>query len=1340
MNLHARSCRILAGLLGLCMAGPLLVGQGCPTGSDIPSTLQVVVKSPSFAQTVSAGQLVTVVYDAFGPAGTEVRAFYDFDGVVNTNDEVEFGSGLALGADRFTQLATTGLPAGALRIGITVDSGSNSITVYAGGVLTIVAGPSVSIVSPASSISVGPGVMVPLVFSTNQSSFDYRTFYDLDGVFNDDEITILEGRSTGSDVSSVFDTSGLSPKTYYVGVTITAASGSTDTTYAAGTVSVVTGAFVQVLAPTFGLVAEPGTPVQIIVAANDPSNSNATVRIFYDPDNSFANGNETNITTLSVVSSGASWDTTNQLPGMYYIGAELQNGMTPPLVSYSAGPVQIGTGGGGGTGVGRLMLTTPRVPTSLLQGKVYRVNWVTSLKPGEGTVTIFREPDHDDDGEPDGEDTREAIGNMGMDVGLQFVDFDTTGVLGKFFIGAILTPNPDLGDPETVYATGIIIIRLPLVWVGELDTEFNEAGLVVPQTGKFQGGVFRGHNFQDNLGSALLEADDYDGDGINEIVLAAQFGKPFIMAQQGRGAGEAYLLYGARTRFSGTYEVNTIGTSQLPGVVFPGIFPNPNPVNTTKGQAGNSIPYTVDGNPAPPYASEGLQSLALIPDQDGDGIGELVFSFPWCNSYSLLYQSADGFHPAPLGAQGWLENNGHFLRGGVVVVSSMNPILQNRTATSRNFDRVIQLHEVGQMFGGDMNDWEIPLPTTQDNCPKDNTDGKPDTVIFPCDGFWQNTTSFGFTGGGVSGYTFHIDPPRLADTMLAIKGGSPQDRLIISMNGGEWCSNPWNTVLLSQIDPPPGPADIDFKGTRWATEDEPCTVETGVSTPPHGQWPPGGLMYTLGTGFYATGTTCESRTYLPPSGPIGARILGQTTTQLFSTPLPTTANRFGQSMAVSGNFLLIGAPRRTVMDEDVPILPSNSRSDCGEIYMLNMTQFWRVRISTPAPDPNDPPVVTTTGDKYIPAPHNYIIEDVGYVHLEGAATDCLTTHTAPESGVSRFEMGHPLHVVGAAPGDRVGEVTSLYDINNDGIDDFAIGGAGTNGTRGAVYIIYRRQPEVEGDYLLERLQLDPNDLNRLNGLMILGQPNEVLGTAIGGGGAVNDDYNDDGYADLLIGSPNSSPASRFGAGRVFVLFGGRNLINGSGGVTIDELYATGEGMLLLGANPGEAAGTRITNAGDVNGDGVADILIAAPEGSPHYDSDGDGIADTIGLDLDGNNLADDLDNDGVADDLTHAGLVYVVFGGSHLTGTIGLELIGTKHLPGFIIVGRNGGDRLGGGTTQNDRLSRGVSSAGDLDGDGRDDLLISSILADPEDRHTFGGGVFSKTNAGEVYLIYGVTP
>jgi len=95
-----------------------------------------------------------------------------------------------------------------------------------------------------------------------------------------------------------------------------------------------------------------------------------------------------------------------------------------------------------------------------------------------------------------------------------------------------------------------------------------------------------------------------------------------------------------------------------------------------------------------------------------------------------------------------------------------------------------------------------------------------------------------------------------------------------------------------------------------------------------------------------------------------------------------------------------------------------------------------------------------------------------------------------------------------------------------------------------------------------------------------------------------------------------------------------------------------------------------------------------------------------------------------------AGIVYLVFGGRHLTGTISLGQIGTGNLPGVVFIGREADDHMGGGTTQGGLLARGITGAGDVDGDGRADIMIGSILASPE----------GKTHAGEVYLVYGLTP
>lgn len=1300
MTVTTRSRQGLVWAAGWAVALPLIVGQGCPMpGGSTTGSPAVVVRSPSLNQTLSVGELVTVVYDVTGGSGMTVSAFYDRDGVANSGDESVFNTNLASGENRFVQLATAQMATGALRVGITATNSQGSVTAYAPGQITLVAGPRVSFTSPGGPVRVGAGFAVPIQFSAGVLNFSYRTFYDQDGILDGDEVTIAQQTVTNSaTASSEFNTTGLEPGSYFLGATVTTPAGGTASGYATGTVSIVTGTFVQLLGPTVGLIAEPGAFVQIIVAASDPATPSATVRIFYDGDSTFGNGNEITITTIPVTGSGTTWDTSDVSPGSYYIGAELQNGLTPPQVSYSAGPVQLGEAGegpGGGVPGGNLLtVTTPRVDTTILVGNPYRINWVTSLKSGEGTITLFRESDADNDGQADGAETRQVIGAPGIDASTQFLDFDTTGAVGTFFIGATLTPNT--GPQLTAYATGRLTIRPRIFWVGDLRTKKDASGLIVAQSGPFQGAVFEGVNPYDNLGSAMLVADDYDGDRRNEIVIAAQYAKPWNFSFDGRGPGEAYMLYGSAQRYSGQFKVNRVGAfnlpggaPDLPGTIFTGIVPNPwqGDANTFQAKAGNSIPYAVDGQVAGPFSTEGLRSMTLIPDQDGDGKREIVFGFPYCNSYSLENQAIDGMLPDPIVCIGRLENNGHFLRGGLVTVSSQNPLLNSRAARSRHLDRVIQLHQVGQVFSPMCTPGVPNFPVHIDAC---EDIGGEETVIFPCDGFTQSTSGL-------------MGPPRLADPLRAF--GS----LISPDLGAHGCLYGGSSfgLLMSQIDPPASPATLLDFGGQVSPGEEACDPV----------WPQFGTIALIGTGFYSSQLACGGD-LAEPREPFGYRLLGQVSSQPFAAT-PTVANRFGSSVSTSGDFLLVGAPRRTATRTYVPLLPSASREEAGEIYMISMQRPGGIANEHPYALPG------TTPSPSIPHPHTWIVEDIGYNRYDAGCDAIL-----PFLNSARFELSNPFRVVGAAPGDNIGEVVGTRDINADGVEDFVVGGAGTQSGRGAVYVIYRRQPEVEGDYLLERLQYGLNHPDRLNGLMIIGEPGENLGTSLGGGGALADDFNDDGFSDFLIGSPNSSPAAGFRAGQVFVLFGGKNLLNPAGGSTIAQLRASGDGMLITGAYAGEMAGTTVANAGDVNADGVPDILIAAPEGSPRFDLDDDGFADTIGLDFNGDKVPDDLDGNGAPDDMTNAGLVYIVYGGTHLTGTISLSQIGTADLPGMVIVGRKGGDRMGGGLTRGGLLSRGVSPAGDLDGDNRADLLISSIQADPDDLE----------DAGEVYLIYGFTP
>lgn len=1378
MKRDSRSRLGLVLIAGVSTCLPLLIGQGCPIESGRPSPgdyLPVVrVVAPAVNRLSVAGDNITVMYDAlnpvFGASGSlRVWGFWDTDGIYNGN-ETTFATSLPSGEGKIASLSTSGMSPGTIYVGIAAENAAGLTTAYAPGRVTLAATAAVTFHYPQENVTVGAGATIPISFTagTGVTSFTWSLFYDTDEVFNGDEPVIDTGANT---TSSVVEREwaisiDMQPGTYYIGARVVTPDLAENIGYADGLVIITAGPFLQILRPVPGDTHAIGTPIPIVFAAGNPQGGDPTIRLFVDPDADPLNGNSTDIATVAASTGGFVWrSTTDFNPGDYYIGAEMI-GAVPPLFDFSGPILLLGAGeymgGGGGGGAGSSLLLSIRSPARdeiRFSGERYTIRWTTNLTIGQGTIEVFREPDVNDDGVPDGADRRVPLSPPGLDASTMTLDFDTTGIAGKYFIGGTVTPEG--GESVTAYSKGTLTILPSSFWVGDLRSlKVDEQPSV--QSRYFKGAVFRGFNIGDNLGSSMAVGDDFDGDGVQEIILVAQFGKPWFLNQGGRGAGEAYMIYGtAGRRYLGNYDVNSTGSQRLPGTIFTGIVPNPNNPNTPKGYTGTTVAYTVDGEPAPPHTSEGLQSVILIPDQDNDGKKELVFAFPFCNSYSLRYQAIDGIHPAPPRDIGRLEENGHFLRGGLVIVSSTNSLLNSRTALSRHFDRTLMLQEVGQVFSN-MSVWDFPvnhfgIPAMEDFCPYCEDpdlprDGIVDIAFFPGEGFNQDTltdTTFPIFGLGVSSEGRGIDPPRLA-TPEPVLGEFNTEEYALEIRFGQ-------TLSLSQIDPPPGPGSGYFVGGRMLTYCQTTNFDDlGRPIHPFGLFPPTGYMRVLGTGFYYDSLPMLPRDgpqpvqcgaifwgqyldYCPPDRfadalePYGCRILGQTTTQLFTNP-PTTANLFGHSVSVSGDFLMIGAPLRTAKKLDVTALRNDpfagDRPDSGTVYMLQLKRpgvpdykyLWNSMGYTSTDDNGN---VTYSDDSTAPAPHNYIIQDVGYSRCWGG-----TSSKYLDPGDVAFEMSRPFHIVGQA-GDRIGDVTGLLDIDDDGVDDFAVGGAGTHGDRGAVYVIYRRQPEIEADYLLERIQLDPSNLNRLNGLMILGRPGERLGTAIAGVGPrpteLKDDYNADGYPDVLIGSPKVASGGRFEAGEAFILFGGEKLLSPAGGATIPQLRDQGHGMVLAGAQAYGHAGTTVASAGDINRDGIADMLIAAPDASPMFDSDGDGRVDTIGMDLDGDRMPDDLNGDGTPDDMTGAGLVYVVFGGRHLTGTIGLDQIGTENLPGFVIVGRKAGDHLGGGLTQNGLLSRGLSSAGDLDGDGFDDLMVSSVLADPD----------GKTDAGEVYVIYG---
>eukprot|EP00820_Chromera_velia_P023665 Cvel_32215.t1-p1 / transcript=Cvel_32215.t1 / gene=Cvel_32215 / organism=Chromera_velia_CCMP2878 / gene_product=Fibrillin-1, putative / transcript_product=Fibrillin-1, putative / location=Cvel_scaffold4959:1-5802(-) / protein_length=870 / sequence_SO=supercontig / SO=protein_coding / is_pseudo=false len=256
---------------------------------------------------------------------------------------------------------------------------------------------------------------------------------------------------------------------------------------------------------------------------------------------------------------------------------------------------------------------------------------------------------------------------------------------------------------------------------------------------------------------------------------------------------------------------------------------------------------------------------------------------------------------------------------------------------------------------------------------------------------------------------------------------------------------------------------------------------------------------------------------------------------------------------------------------------------------------------------------------------------------------------------------------GVATHDNLGDsVASAGDINNDGIDDVMVGASSSddnllaNYQKGAAYILFGKDTATNGNF---DSTIQVSSLDGSNGFKIPGNAqNDFCGSGVSGAG----DVNGDGVDDVVVGAYGADPEGRSSAGETYVIFGKRTATAGAFSTELDLSSLDGSnGFTVKGAASNDYSGYCVSGGVDVNGDGLADVLIGA-----------------YGKDF-------------------SKGAAYVIYGRNTATAgnfAASIDLSTLSASDGLGISGVDTGDEAG----------RSVSFLGDVNGDGVGDMLIGA--------------------------------
>jgi len=395
-------------------------------------------------------------------------------------------------------------------------------------------------------------------------------------------------------------------------------------------------------------------------------------------------------------------------------------------------------------------------------------------------------------------------------------------------------------------------------------------------------------------------------------------------------------------------------------------------------------------------------------------------------------------------------------------------------------------------------------------------------------------------------------------------------------------------------------------------------------------------------------------------------------------------HNFGASLAALGDVNGDMIPDWAVGSPDAP-------STLGMI-----SQAGRVQIFT---GPSGTPLIPFGGLSGSAANDHFGTSVAGTVDLDGdgileivvGAPDADPTPALADAGQVKVIETTGLTVLtldGLAANDGFGRaVAVLGDLDNDGRNEFAVSAPERDvPTSNVGEVRVYSGASVTGQIYTVGM----------TSFLFTGSVSDQFGTSLAAAG----DVNNDGVPDLVVGTIFDEPAGGSSNGSVIV-------ISGANGTVL---------WTKFGTDNNDQLGTSVAGIGDVNNDGFDDVAAGAPEADPNGSSSGEvlvlsGANGNVLMTLEGSETSDDfgdavsgigdVDGDGVPDLVVGATLADPVGAPTDCgTATVFSGASGTQ-----ITVLR--------GAAASDHFGAGIGAPGDVDGDGIVDILVGAPDANP---------------------------